>query len=234
MMLVTFDFHNTLAQCDTWFELEVRTLASAVAREIAPSADSASLDAAYRLIRRNVVRTGIELDATEGVRQTFASVGIHSTEPDIAGSIERLMLHALHDLSAIQGAIETVRHLKQHGYRLGVISSAVHHDFLEWALAQFGILDEFTFVMTSASAGIYKSSPAIYQQAMTITGAEPALSMHIGDSLKWDVETASRAGMRTGWLQSVQNHPAEAQPDLIFPTLIEAGPTIDNFMRQIS
>jgi HAD superfamily hydrolase (TIGR01549 family) len=234
MMLVTFDFHNTLARCDTWFELEVHTLASAVAREIVPGADSAALDAAYRLIRRNVVRTGIELDATEGVKQTFASVGISPTGPEIAGSIERLMRHALHDLSAIQGAIETVQHLKQQGYRLGVISSAVHHDFLEWALAQFGILDNFSFVMTSASAGIYKSSPAIYQQAMTITGADPAASLHVGDSLKWDVETASRAGMRTGWLQSVQNHPSKAQPDLVFPTLVDAGPTIDTFMRQLS
>jgi HAD superfamily hydrolase (TIGR01509 family) len=233
-MLVTFDFHNTLARCDTWFELEVHTLASAVAREIMPSADPSFLDAAYRLIRRNVVETGIELDATEGVKQTFASVGFHPTEPEIAACIERLMRHALHDLSAIQGAIETVQHLKKRGYQLGIISSAVHHGFLEWALAQFGILHEFTFVMTSASAGIYKSSPAIYKQAMTISGAEPAASLHIGDSLKWDVETASRAGMRTGWLQSRQNHPSAARPDLIFSTLVDAGPTIDNFMRQLS
>nr|MBA2290299.1 hypothetical protein [Chloroflexia bacterium] len=35
MQIITFDFHNTVAHCDPWFELEIRTLPAAVLGRLA-------------------------------------------------------------------------------------------------------------------------------------------------------------------------------------------------------
>jgi len=231
--LITFDFHNTLAHCDTWFQLEIAQLPSAVARKIAPGTDTAALTAAYREIRKQVMATGIEQTASEGVSGAFRSLGLDPGDEAIEQQIETLTRQALYDLAPVPGAIETVHDLQREGFRLGVVSSAAHHDFLEWALAQFGILHHFRFVLTSARAGWYKSHPRIYEQALELGAARASSSMHIGDSLRWDVAMAARAGMRTGWLESPQRDQVDAQPDLTFSTLTDAAPRISNYMRNL-
>lgn len=230
MSLITFDFHNTLAHCDTWFELEVFTLASEVARDLRFDIAPEPLNATYRTLRQRVLETGTELSAVEGATLTLAEHDLRPTEDAIVASVSRLMRAAASDLHAVPGAVETVRYLHAEGYSLGVVSSAAHHEFLEWALAEFGILDFFGFILTSASVGIYKSRPALYEHAMSIARADPATSLHIGDSMKWDVETASIAGMHTAWLVSIQRHPSSARPDLTFTSLVGAGPTIHSYM----
>ena len=234
MRLITFDFHNTLASCDSWFELEVFTIASEVAADIEIEADPITLNSLYREIRLEVIRSGVEISAADAVRHIFASHGIDHSSEQVEASVDRLMRRALHDLTAKPGAIETVTYLKSQGHQLGVISSAAHHNFVEWALASFGILEHFDFVMTSVQTGIYKSRPELYLRALAAVEAVSTLSLHIGDSIKWDVETASLAGMRTGWLVSEQRHPSEVLPDLTFESLHNSGPIIDRFVRSLA
>jgi HAD superfamily hydrolase (TIGR01549 family) len=231
--LITFDFHNTLAHCDTWFQLEIAQLPSAVAKEIAPDIDHVALTAAYREIRQQVIASGIEKTASQGVKDAFTTLGTDPGDLRIEQAIDRLMKSALDDLAPVAGAIETIRRLHRGGFQLGVVSSAVHHDFLEWALEVFGIRDHFRFVLTSAKSGWYKSHPAIYEQALALASTEAPESLHIGDSLRWDVAMAARVGMNTGWLETPQHHPSDAQPDLVFSTLIDAAPRIETFMRTL-
>lgn len=233
MQLITFDFHNTLASCDSWFDLEVFTVASQVASILGSSVSTEALDAAYRDIRTGVMQSGIEISAADAVITVFRAHEIDASPALIETTVDNLMRAAMHDLIARPGAVATVVDLTQLGYRLGVISSAAHHDFVEWSLEQFGILDRFLFVLTSVRAGFYKSSPEIYRQALELADAEAARSFHLGDSMKWDVETASRVGMRTGWLTSDQRHQSSAVPDLVFESLENAGPVIHDFMRTL-
>jgi HAD superfamily hydrolase (TIGR01509 family) len=102
----------------------------------------------------------------------------------------------------LPGAVETVRHLHWEGVRLGVVSSAVHHQTLIWILDRMDILNCFDSIVTSASSGFYKSTPRIYASAMAELHADPRLSVHVGDSMRWDVETAQLAGLHTVWLQT--------------------------------
>jgi HAD superfamily hydrolase (TIGR01509 family) len=234
MSLITFDFHNTLATCDTWFDLEVYSIASRVAADTESVAESSALDAHYRHIRTEVMRTGIEVSVADAVTTVFLDSGISMQRSQIDDSVDRLMRLALDDLSPTPGAIDTVTYLQKRGHTLGVISSAAHHEFVEWALATFGILDRFDFVLTSVRAGIYKSQPDLYLRALDSVGADARCSLHVGDSLKWDVETASRAGMRTAWLSGPQRHATDAVPDLTFDSLVDAGPAIDRFMRDLA
>ena len=230
MSLITFDFHNTLAHCDAWLELEVFTLASDVARDLALDVQPAALNATYRTLRQQVMDTGVELSAVDGAKSTLAKHGLFPSDDSVIASVSRLMREVRHDVHAIPGAINTVHYLHGEGHLLGVISSAAHHEFLEWTLEAFGIIELFSFILTSASVGIYKSRPALYEHAMSLVNADPTTSLHVGDSLKWDVETASFAGMHTAWLVSEQRHPSDAQPNLTFTTLVGAGPAIHSYM----
>ena len=102
---------------------------------------------------------------------------------------------------------------------MGIVSSAVYHPFLEWTLEAFGIRDAFHVVITSASAGFYKSRAELYVHAAELLGATPQRMVHVGDSFRFDVAGASRAGMGTVWLRGDRSEPEDPsiQPDLVLP-----------------
>ena len=228
MPLVTFDFHNTIAHCDSWFALEVRELPGAVLQAMqdgtgdSPSpALIADMTAHYQQLRQQVMASGIEIDAQTSVMATFATMGIVADPVLVGHHIEQIMRTALHDLHPVPGSRELVRALHERGFRLGVISSAVFHPFLEWSLEQFGIAECFEFVITSASAGFYKSSPKIYEYALELADVAPLHALHIGDSPRWDVTTASSVGMSTILLNMAQHRMvvATAEEGLTEPDL---------------
>ena len=83
MPVITFDFHNTIANCDPWFDLEVRHLPSAVVDHLGlPDSaliDRASLDTAYAALRRRVISSGSEIDAFDSVSGILTATVSRST-----------------------------------------------------------------------------------------------------------------------------------------------------------
>ncbi len=199
---VTLDFHNTLASCDAWFDLEVRGLVSRFllwqakerTRPLEPGLAIAA-DAAYRNLRREIATHGRELTAERCVAVVLDRLEREATGDEIERGVETLMRGTLHDLEPVPGAIDLVAAVRAAGVPMAVVSNAVYHPFLEWALASFGILDTFERIVTSASAGCYKSHPEIYARTLAAIRAESGRSIHVGDSIRWDVATAARAGM---------------------------------------
>jgi HAD superfamily hydrolase (TIGR01509 family) len=231
---ITFDFHNTIAQCDEWFDIEVRGLVSGFLRwkstDRGITFDSETLwsaDEAYRQLRQSVREHGNELTAEACVATILDELNLAYSDEEIARGINELMLPALASTAPIPGAVETIRELKEAGVALGVVSSAVHHPFLLWTLERFGIGREFDDVTTSASAGFYKSRPEIYWSALTALGARPEESIHIGDSHRYDVGGARKAGMRTVLITTEHIDPDVAPlPDLTLESLVESAPSI--------
>jgi FMN phosphatase YigB (HAD superfamily) len=154
-------------------------------------------------------------------------------EEDVADGIERLMREALAGTSPVPGAVELVRAIQDAGVPLGVISSAVYHPFLDWTLEAFGIRSAMRVVVTSASAGYYKSRPELFWHAADAIGTAPERMVHVGDSLRFDVGGASRAGMGTVWLQRDEARWDEEpyQPDLTLRTLEASAPEILEVLR---
>ena len=232
---MTFDFHNTIATCDPWFYLEIRDLPMEVLRDLDPSAaatvDPDEIRASYRALRHAVIASGREVDAVTSVEQVLGQHEVPFATDRIAGSVDRLMRGMIEHVAPVPGAVETVRAVAASGVDVGVISSAIYHPFLEWTLDAFGLGDVLRFIHTSVSTGIYKSDPAIYHQAMATVGASPARSVHVGDSLRWDVGTAREAGMRTVWFANGHVDafatPGEGgEPDLTIRTMVDAAPLI--------
>lgn len=233
---ITFDFHNTLVACPEWFDLEVKHLpssflgwwASAASGEPFPEEVQVDADARYRQLRREIMDHGNELTAEASLEAVFTAMGIAVPDCDVAAGIEALMRGALAGASPIAGAVDTVHAIHRAGVTIGVVSSAVYHPFLEWALDAFGVLPAIRAIVTSASVGFYKSRPEIYELAAAAIDADPAHVVHVGDSLRFDVGGASRAGMGTVWLQHEQAASADQTivPDLTLRTLEGSAPKI--------
>lgn len=237
---ITFDFHNTLVTCDAWFELEVRSLASAFLRwdaerrgGTASDAELAEADGAYRGLRREIVEHGVEEPAERCVSRVLVNLGLQVDDDVIAAGVKSLMRATLGEATAMEGAVETIRALRAAGVPLGIVSSAVYHPFLEWSLDKVGIRDAFSDVTTSASAGFYKSRPEIYWHACERLGVQPAATVHVGDSYRWDVGGAQRAGLRTVWVagDGAASHDDGVAPDLTLASLVRADTALLNVLR---
>jgi HAD superfamily hydrolase (TIGR01509 family) len=204
VQVLTFDFHNTLANCDRWFHLEIRDLPWAVMDrlDLTSGHEEPTIAQSYRDLRLAVIESGNEIDAPMSVGMILNLFGINAKSDDIVRVIDELMREAIDETVPVPGAAETVRQLHDSGVKLGVVSSAVHHQTLVWILERMNILTCFDSIVTSASCGYYKSTPRIYAAALAELNGNPQHSVHVGDSLRWDVETAQLAGLHTVWLQT--------------------------------
>ena len=91
----------------------------------------------------------------------------------------------------------------------------------------------FDVVITSASAGFYKSRAELYVHAAELLRATPERMVHVGDSFRFDVAGASRAGMGTVWLRGDHAEPDDPtlRSDLVLTTLVASAPEILMILR---
>lgn len=96
-------------------------------------------------------------------------------------------------------------------------------------LQRIGIADRFTVFVAARDAGHAKPDAPIFHAACAHLGAAPAEVLHIGDDPLLDVDGASRAGMRTCWInRRGETWPAELPlPDLQFTTLAALADWLD-------
>jgi putative hydrolase of the HAD superfamily len=124
-------------------------------------------------------------------------------------------------------AIETLAQIRRLRFKMGIISNVfsvrqVYHD-----LARFGIGAYFDPVVLSTACGYRKPSAAIFQHAANLAGVPPEACMHVGDSLRYDIAGAKRAGFHSAVLLQAPHteaFPAEKddiQPDAIIHSLTD-------------
>lgn len=238
---VTFDFHNTLINCDSWFNLEVAELPGKVARALEHAGDhstirldDAVLTDTYRQLRAEIIAHGNELDAADGVVETFSRLGQNLERSALAEVVDGLFRQLVESSAVCDGVRETLEYLELSLVQMGVVSSAVHHDFLEWTLAYHGLRGYFADVVTSASSGFYKSRPDIFRTACERLDVSPDAAVHVGDSFRFDHLGAKSAGLRTVW---INHHAVPAQigtprPTLELGSLIGAGPHIQQMLAE--
>ncbi len=206
--VVLFDFHNTLATCDCWLELEIKMLPSLVLAKLAENSKiegvtPAMLNEATRIfeaIRQEVRSSGVELSALQGTKQVLKQMGIYEPDAVLEQAIETLENACLFDVTMVEGADKALDRLRNAGCRLGIVSSAGYPPFVEMALEKMGLRAYFSEIVTSAGEGVYKSNPDIFRRAVRRLGFEPDEAVHIGDHAVYDVQTAKAAGLSAIWL----------------------------------
>lgn len=205
--VVLFDFHNTLATCDGWLDLEIRTLPALVLQRVAedglcPRPTGELLVEAQRLfkeLRQRVRDSGVELSAVQGTTDVLTQLGLALPERAILSAVEHLEYACLPEVAITPNAMLAVESLRNAGCRLGVVSSAGFPPFVELALEKLGLRAFFSEVVTSAGAGLYKSNPEIFKLAVARLGGTPDEAVHVGDHTRYDVHTAREAGLSAIW-----------------------------------
>ena len=205
---ITFDFHNTIANSDAWFHVEVHDLIGAYLRWRAALDGStaspyliAEGNALYRTLRQAIHHHGHEMTTEESIDLVLRRLGVVEPRARLEDGSAAIMRATVDQAEPVPGVVETIVSLADAGVPLGIVSSAIHHDFLGWTLERFGLTGRFASVVTSASAGYYKTRPEIYWTALRGLDADPRRSVHIGDSFRFDVIGGRRAGMRTVWFR---------------------------------
>lgn len=93
-----------------------------------------------------------------------------------------------------EGAIETVRRLRELGIRVGILTNGPSA-FQRRKLETSGIGVEVDAVAVSGELGVAKPDPAAFERALALLGATAAETAMVGDSLENDVLGALRAGL---------------------------------------
>lgn len=152
----------------------------------------------------SLARTAIDRRVREGGRTSDAwrdyfrillhQVGTPAAE--IEGIID--LLWEAHQRSglwtaAIDGAVATVRALKDAGFRLGVVSNAEGRVARDLDSAGYATL--FETVVDSHLVGVEKPDPAIFRIALERMGIEPEKALFLGDVPAVDVAGARAAGL---------------------------------------
>jgi len=95
--------------------------------------------------------------------------------------------------SAFADARPALGQLHTLGLRLAVVSN--WDVSLGDVLGRLGLSQWLDGVVTSAAAGVGKPDPGIFERGLTAVGAGPHEALHVGDSLREDVEGARAAGI---------------------------------------
>ncbi len=102
--------------------------------------------------------------------------------------------------------------LKGLGYELGIVSNCDSRLFN--VLRGLGIADLFDTVTISSLARAAKPAPEIFRVALDKHAADPEEALHVGDSLRDDVEGARRAGMTGVLLERESGSTAHQVPTI--------------------
>ncbi|MAG58612.1 MAG: hypothetical protein CMJ83_20170 [Planctomycetes bacterium] len=93
------------------------------------------------------------------------------------------------------GGIELLDRLRADGRPVGIVSN--WHSALEGVLDRLELTPKLDFVLISAVFGRKKPDPSIFTEALRLAGGVAAHeALHIGDSIRDDVEGALNAGIR--------------------------------------
>ena len=89
--------------------------------------------------------------------------------------------------------------MRQAGYVVGVISN--WDSRLNSILEGLGLMAHVQHVTISALVGWEKPHRAVFDHALQAVSVAPEQALHIGDSLREDIQGASEAGLQPLWLQ---------------------------------
>jgi putative hydrolase of the HAD superfamily len=128
---------------------------------------------------------------TRPIRDALAEAGIPAALMDDVCTLRRD--HLRRALAPRPGAVDTLRTLRQRGYKLGLITVCSEDIESLWPDSEFaGLFDAEVF---SSSFGASKPDPRIYLECCSRLGVEPADAVFVGDGANDELAGAQRVGM---------------------------------------
>jgi len=147
---------------------------------------------------------------------------------DIPAAVIRTALDALYSVTQQNwyletDAIPTLKTLRAHGYRLGMISNTSDDKNVQQLVDRWELRSFFETIVTSAGCGFRKPDERIFRIAMDHFGVSPEQVAMVGDSLEADILGANQMGIYSIWITRRIDLPGEGklsiQPQAVIPTL---------------
>jgi HAD superfamily hydrolase (TIGR01662 family) len=113
--------------------------------------------------------------------------------------------------------------LKALGYHIGLISN--NNDFLLKVLEYHDLNQLLDSVTYSQEVGAEKPAPEVFTKALERAHCSPSEAVHVGDSIRADVEGARRSGLQAVWLN--RGHEPSSVDCLTIHVLDELAPMLE-------
>lgn len=127
----------------------------------------------------------------------------------------------------------TLEALQGRGLRMGLISNASDDTDVQTLVDKTGLRDYFEAIITSASLGIRKPNPRIFEIMLERLDIPANRAVMVGDSLGADILGARNAGIYSVWITRRADTPANRShvetvfPDARIHSLAELLPIVD-------
>lgn len=193
MRAVLFDALGTLVRLEPpapALRLELGRLGVEVS--VAAAEDAIASEIAYY---RAHLDDGRDVESLRVLRRGCAEA-LRGALPAVSGveadALVQALLASLR-FSAFEDAVPALAALREGGARVVVVSNwdVSLHDVLE----RVGLRGRVDGVVTSAEVGARKPAAEMFRAALAVAGVGPEEAVHVGDSLKEDVEGARGAGV---------------------------------------
>ena len=201
-------------------------------RHLAPfgvSPDDEACQRGHYASMREIDRIGRE-DWRVADRALAREVGLHGDAVDAAcAAIEDIYLGD--DWVPKSGVVDAMRSLRAAGLALAIVSNAegtMARQLAGHRICQVGDGDGVAVevVVDSTVVGVAKPDPEIFAIALRELGVAPERTLHVGDSVHFDVEGARAAGINAVHLDPYGFCPSDDHPHIrelaeLTPTLVQ-------------
>lgn len=121
------------------------------------------------------------------------------------------------------GAIETIRHFKNHGILLALVTNG-SSEFQRRKIERFGLTPYFDYILIEGEFGIGKPDERFFKHALDQLEVDPSEAWMVGDRLEHDIGGATSVGIYAIWVDwRGEGLPksSDVQPDRTIHTLSE-------------
>jgi FMN phosphatase YigB (HAD superfamily) len=145
-----------------------------------------------------------EVDAAMFMTRFLRRSGVNVSEGDVivAEAMEVDYMTAVPFIELLPETLPTLRVLREHQWKMGVVSNNVFPEMLRASVERLGLGSFFDVIVASGDLGVRKPAAAIFQRALSGLACGVEETMFVGDSLEEDIGGAKKLGMTSVWLHS--------------------------------
>lgn len=222
---VFFDAGDTLFYSKRGFPARAEALTIKF-KELGYSLNTAEVLSALRRVAEYFEKldADVEFCRKYWISLTLLNLGIRRGHHNLIEPLyEAYRQASLADTFIYEEATYVLETLKKRGFLLGLISNTTDYEGLKEVLKKFQLFDLFDSIAASALTTWRKPRREIFLYALSQLDVKPCEAVHIGDSLKKDVEGAKAVGMYAVWKfkEGEKLEDLNFKPDLIVRNLSE-------------
>ena len=124
---------------------------------------------------------------------------------------------------------DSLNEARSRGWKLAILSNT-DPDFIEASKKQLSVPFDETIV--ASEIGSYKPAHAHWEEFFRRTGADRSGHVHVAASVFHDIEPANELGLRSVWINRLDEHSQSARPDRELPNLNRLADALDELVAR--